>query len=125
MREQGSGAIVNNASTVAHRGSERGSPGYVVAKHGVLGLTRQAALENVSAGIRVNAVAPGPTRTGMAGGSTLSDEQRRVLLAPLNPRAEFVRAEDVARAAVYLCSDAADMINGQSLVLDGGQLASL
>lgn len=120
------GVIVNNASTVAHRGSERASPAYVAAKHAVLGLTRQAALEYVEHGIRVNAVSPGPTRTPVAAALEAEgpDAVRRAL-SGLNPTGRFVDADDVARTVVFLCTDAAAMINGHDIPLDGGQLAKL
>lgn len=126
MLDGGGGVIVNNASTVGHRGSDRASPAYVAAKHGVIGLTRQAALEYVNRGIRVNAVSPGPTRTEMSAPleSDGADAVRRTLAA-LNPTGRFVPAEDVAAAVVFLCSDAASMINGHDIPLDGGQLAKL
>jgi NAD(P)-dependent dehydrogenase (short-subunit alcohol dehydrogenase family) len=119
-------SIVNNASTVASRGSDRASPAYIAAKHGVLGLTRQAALEYVGRGIRVNAVSPGPTATAMA--QPLIDEGPAAVsaaLAPLNPTGAFITPEQLASAVVYLASDAAEMINGHDLVIDGGQLAKL
>ncbi len=120
------GVIVNNASTVGHRGSERASPAYVAAKHAVIGLTRQAALEYVGHGIRVNAVSPGPTRTPVSAPLEAegSDAVRRAL-ASLNPTGRFVDADEVARTVVFLCSDAATMINGHDIPLDGGQLAKL
>ena len=120
------GVIVNNASTVGHRGSERASPSYVAAKHGVIGLTKQAAIEYATRGIRVNAVSPGPTRTEVSDALVAEGpEAVAAALAKLNPTSQFVDAADVAQAVVYLCSDAAAMINGHSLVLDGGQLAGL
>jgi len=126
MKSGGGGSIVNNASTVAHRGSTRASPGYVVAKHGVLGLTRHAAVHSIGDRIRVNAVSPGPTRTEISDALVAQgSEAVRAVLAPLNPTGEYVTVEQVAEAVVYLCSDAASVINGQDLVLDGGQLASL
>jgi NAD(P)-dependent dehydrogenase (short-subunit alcohol dehydrogenase family) len=126
MKSTGGGSIVNNASTVAHRGSGFASPGYVVAKHGVLGLTRQAAVNSIGNRIRVNAVSPGPTRTEISDPLVAQGpEAVRAVLAPLNPTGEYVSVEQVAEAVVYLCSDAASMINGQDIVLDGGQLASL
>ena len=122
----GGGVVVNNASTVGHRGSDRASPAYVAAKHGVIGLTRQAALEYVNQGIRVNAVSPGPTRTPVSAPlEAEGDEAVRRALAGLNPTARFVAAEDVAATVVFLCSDAAAMINGHDIPLDGGQLAKL
>lgn len=126
MATAGSGVIVNNASTVSHRGSERASPAYVAAKHGVLGLTRQAAVEYADRGIRVNAVAPGPTRTPVAEPLIAEGPDAvRTALAGLNPKADFVDPDHVAAAVLFLCSDAAAMINGQSLAIDGGQLAKL
>lgn len=120
------GAIVNNASTVGHRGSERASPAYVAAKHGVIGLTRQAALQYVNRGIRVNAVSPGPTDTPVA--RPLRDagpDAVREALSRLNPTGRFVSPAEIARTVVFLCSDAAVMINGHDIPLDGGQLARL
>ncbi len=118
--------IINNASTVSFRGSERASPSYVAAKHGVLGLTRQAALEYVDRGIRVVAVAPGPTETPVA--QPLIDEGPKAVsqaLSGLNPRREFVDPRHIAEAVDYLCSPAARMVNGHALPLDGGQLGQL
>jgi NAD(P)-dependent dehydrogenase (short-subunit alcohol dehydrogenase family) len=120
------GAIVNNASTVGHRGSERSGPAYTATKHGVIGLTKQAALSYVGNNIRVNAVSPGPTLTNVT--SPLLEQPQEVIdamLATLNPTGQLVAAEEVARTVVFLCSDAARMINGHAIPLDGGQLARL
>ena len=126
MLETGGGAIVNNASTVSHRGSDRAGPAYVAAKHGVIGLTRQAAVQYADRGIRVNAVSPGPTDTELAEPLIAEGPAAvRAALIDLNPRARFVRAEEVAAAVVYLCSDGATMINGHDIAIDGGQLAKL
>jgi NAD(P)-dependent dehydrogenase (short-subunit alcohol dehydrogenase family) len=126
MLDGGAGVIVNNASTVGHRGSDRASPAYVAAKHGVIGLTRQAALQYAERGIRVNAVSPGPTRTEVSDRLVADGpETVRAVLGPLNPLGRFVTAEEVAAAVVFLCSDAASMINGHDIPLDGGQLAKL
>ncbi|MDA9292887.1 SDR family oxidoreductase [bacterium] len=126
MVTTGGGVIINNASTVAHRGSERASAGYVAAKHGVIGLTRQAALEHVDRGIRVNAVSPGPTQTPVTAAlETEGPDAVSAALASLNPTGKFISAHDVAATVVFLCSDAAAMINGHDIALDGGQLAKL
>ena len=119
-------AIINNASTVAYRGSAASGAGYTAVKHGILGLTRQAAEENAATNVRVNAVCPGPTLTEATAPLLAQDEhERQAFLASLNPTADLVRTEDIAAAVVFLCSDAARMINGHGLPLDGGQLAKL
>ncbi len=126
MMQGGGGVIVNNASTVGHRGSDRASPAYVAAKHGVIGLTRQAAQQYIGHNIRVNAVSPGPTLTEVT--SPLAGQDPAVVraaLSTLNPAGRFVTVDEVAQAVVYLCTDAAAMINGHDIPLDGGQLANL
>lgn len=120
------GSIVNIGSTVAHRGSHRASPGYVAAKHGVLGLTRQAALDTPTTQVRVNSVSPGPTLTDMAAPLVAEGpEAVRAALTPLNPMGDFIDPARIAAAVHYLCSDDAADITGVDLIIDGGQLARL
>jgi NAD(P)-dependent dehydrogenase (short-subunit alcohol dehydrogenase family) len=115
MRNQRSGAIVNTSSMLgAAAMPDNGA--YVAAKHGVHGLTRAAALELGGAGIRVNAIAPGVTRTGMT--SAVSDELLRAV-----PLGRIAEPEEIAAAAVWLCSPEASYITGSVLVADGGWLA--
>jgi NAD(P)-dependent dehydrogenase (short-subunit alcohol dehydrogenase family) len=115
MRSQRSGAIVNTSSMLgAAAMPDNGA--YVAAKHGVHGLTRAAALELGGTGIRVNAIAPGVTRTGMT--SAVSDELLRAV-----PLGRIAEPEEIAAAAVWLCSADASYITGSVLVADGGWLA--
>ena len=115
MRARGTGAIVNTSSMLgAAAMPDNGA--YVAAKHGVHGLTRAAALELGGAGIRVNAIAPGVTRTGMT--SAVSDELLRTV-----PLGRIAEPEEIAAAAVWLCSPEASYITGSVLVADGGWLA--
>jgi len=126
MLSAGHGVIINNASVVAHRGSERAGPAYVAAKHGVLGLTRQAAGEYAARGLRVNAVSPGPTRTPVAESLVVQGpEAVRSSLQRLNPSGELVEPSHIAEGIVFLCSDGARMVNGSEIVFDGGQLSKL
>jgi len=118
--------IINNASVVGHRGSGASGAAYTAAKHGILGLTRQAAVENVDQMIRVNAVSPGPTLTpATAAGLEGPADAVNAKVSALNPTGELVSVEDIASTVVFLCSPAASMINGQDIPLDGGQLAKL
>ena len=126
MITSGGGVIINNTSTVSHRGSLRASPAYVAAKHGVLGLTKQAAIQYVNQGVRVNAVSPGPTETAMSAPLVAQGAEAVALaLAQLNPTGKFVSPEAIGQAVVFLAADSAKMINGSEIVLDGGQLALL
>ena len=119
-------AIVNNASTVGLRGSLSAGVGYTAAKHGVIGLTRQTAVECAKSNVRINAVCPGPTHTpATAPLLQLPENELSSHLASLNPTAALVPAEEIAETVMFLCSNRARMINGQALALDGGQLAQL
>lgn len=115
MRARGTGAIVNTSSMLgAAAMPDNGA--YVAAKHGVHGLTRAAAVELGGMGIRVNAIAPGVTRTGMT--SAASDDLLRTV-----PLGRIAEPEEIATAAVWLCSPEASYITGSVLVADGGWLA--
>jgi len=115
MRTQRSGAIVNTSSMLGAAAMPDNSA-YVAAKHAVHGLTRAAALELGGTGVRVNAIAPGVTRTGMT--SVVSGE-----LLTRVPLGRIAEPEEIAAAAVWLCSSEASYITGSVLVADGGWLA--
>jgi NAD(P)-dependent dehydrogenase (short-subunit alcohol dehydrogenase family) len=115
MRAQGHGAIVNTSSMLGSAAMPDNGA-YIAAKHGVHGLTRAAALELGGTGIRVNAIAPGVTRTGMT--SAVSDDLLRTV-----PLGRIAEPEEIAAAAVWLCSPEASYITGSVLVADGGWLA--
>jgi NAD(P)-dependent dehydrogenase (short-subunit alcohol dehydrogenase family) len=115
MRRQGHGSIVNTSSMLG-AAAMPDNAAYVAAKHGVEGLTRAAALELGREGIRVNAVAPGVTRTGMT--SAVSDD----LLAAV-PLARIAEPEEIARVVVWLASAEASYLTGSIVVADGGWLA--
>jgi NAD(P)-dependent dehydrogenase (short-subunit alcohol dehydrogenase family) len=119
MQGQGSGAIVNNASV----GALTGNPGigsYIASKHGVVGLTRTAALEYVKHGIRVNAVNPGLIDTQVARDVVSGDEQAYADIAKNVPIGRAGRPEEIAAAVLWLCSSAASYVVGQALTVDGG-----
>lgn len=123
MRKRGKGAIVNTSSVSGLAGTSRGISPYVAAKHGVLGLTKAAALEYGASGIRVNAICPGWTRTEMAEQVWQLDPQLENRIRVGIPLGRFGMPEEVAEAAVWLCSDAASFVTGHSMVVDGGKLA--
>jgi NAD(P)-dependent dehydrogenase (short-subunit alcohol dehydrogenase family) len=119
MQRQHGGAIVNNASV----GALTGNPGiasYIAAKHGVIGLTRTAALEYVTHGIRVNAVNPGLIDTQIARDVVSGDEHAYAELARNVPIRRAGRPEEIAAAVLWLCSPAASYVIGHGLTVDGG-----
>jgi NAD(P)-dependent dehydrogenase (short-subunit alcohol dehydrogenase family) len=120
MLERG-GAIVNMASGAGLVGFA-GLPAYVASKHGVVGLTRAAALEYASQGLRVNAICPGSTRTPMLEGFMGGDEQVERMMTRAVPLGRLGRPEEIAEAVVWLCSDAASFVVGHALAVDGGSV---
>jgi NAD(P)-dependent dehydrogenase (short-subunit alcohol dehydrogenase family) len=122
MLTQGSGSIVNTASCMGLVGL-RESGAYVASKHGVVGLTRTAALEYAKAGIRVNAVCPGVIQTPMIErGARLYPQMIEAVVAA-EPVGRLGRPEEIAEAVVWLCSDAASFVTGHAMAVDGGYMA--
>jgi NAD(P)-dependent dehydrogenase (short-subunit alcohol dehydrogenase family) len=121
MQAQGSGSIINISSTYGHEGGA-GASVYVGSKHAVEGMTKSAALEAASSGVRINAVAPGPIETGMLNRFTGTAERKAALLKTV-PLGRVGDPADIARAAVFLASEKASFITGQILAVDGGKTA--
>ena len=121
MAAQRGGAIVNTSSGAGVVAAP-GQPHYTAAKHGVVGLTKAAAQEYARRGIRVNAVLPGSTDTPMIRSFMGDDPNIAKMIAATNIGGRLLTADEVAEAAVWLASDAAGMVNGQSLIVDGGGL---
>jgi NAD(P)-dependent dehydrogenase (short-subunit alcohol dehydrogenase family) len=122
MLETGGGAIVNTASAAGLIGFAN-LPAYVASKHGVVGLTKSVALEFARRNVRVNAVCPGTIRTPMLEGFAGSEEAL-LGMGKMLPVGRLGTAEEVAEAAVWLCSDAASFVTGHALSVDGGVIAT-
>jgi NAD(P)-dependent dehydrogenase (short-subunit alcohol dehydrogenase family) len=122
MQQQGSGNIVNVSSTYGHEGAA-GASVYVGSKHAVEGITKSVALEVAKRGIRVNAVAPGPTDTGMLTRFTGTPENKAALVAQV-PLARLGRTEELADPIVFIASDQASYITGHVLNVDGGMTSN-
>src|SRR5216683_7182750 len=122
MQAQGSGSIINISSTYGHEGAA-GASIYVGAKHAVEGITKSVALELAKSGIRVNAVAPGPTDTGMLTRFTGTAENKAALVRQV-PLDRLGLSEEVADGIVFIASDGAKWITGEILNVDGGMTAS-
>ena len=122
MLQQGGGAIVNTASGAGLVGVV-GLSAYVASKHGVIGLTKTAALEYAKAGIRVNAVCPGVIETPMVARLTRSRPDLSEALVAAEPMGRTGQPEEIAEAVVWLCSDAASFVTGHAMSVDGGYVA--
>jgi NAD(P)-dependent dehydrogenase (short-subunit alcohol dehydrogenase family) len=121
MLHQGGGAIVNTASIAGLVGGAGGAA-YTASKHGVIGLTKTAALEYATQGIRVNCVCPGYIQTPMTARG-LSDPERRAQIVARHPLGRVGTPEEIAEAVVWLCSDAASFVTGHAMSIDGGYVA--
>jgi NAD(P)-dependent dehydrogenase (short-subunit alcohol dehydrogenase family) len=122
MLAQGGGVIVNNASVAGLVGFA-GIPAYTASKHGVVGLTKNAALDYATRNIRVNAVCPGVIDTEMVGRFTHHDTEAMQELTKTEPIGRLGTPDEIADAVVWLCSDRASFVTGQAIAVDGGFVA--
>jgi NAD(P)-dependent dehydrogenase (short-subunit alcohol dehydrogenase family) len=120
MLKQGGGAIVNTSSGAGIKGF-RSESAYVAAKHGVVGLTKAAALEYAQSNIRINAVAPGIIDTPMIQRFSKGFPEGRQAMISQEPVGRLGQPEEIAAAVIWLCTDAASFITGHTMVIDGGQ----
>jgi NAD(P)-dependent dehydrogenase (short-subunit alcohol dehydrogenase family) len=123
MRAQGNGGVIVNTASTAGLGPLPRLPAYVAAKHAVVGLTKAAAIDHGPDGIRVVAVCPGPTDTPMLRTLVGDDAAALRARAAQTPLGRIATADDVAAAVVWLCSDAAGFVSGETLRIDGGRRA--
>ena len=119
MLERGGGAIVNVSSVAGLVGSSAADAAYSAAKHGIIGLTKTAALDYATLGIRVNAICPGPVNTAMVADA----DHMGGFFETASPMQRMAEPEEVAAAAVWLCSAAASFVTGAALPVDGGYVA--
>ena len=120
MARQGSGGAIVNCSSVAGLVGLAGVPAYVASKHGVIGLTRTAALEYAQQNIRVNAVCPGPIETPMLETLMSAMPGGRQAVLEMEPVGRLGAPEEIASAVMWLCSPAASFVTGHAMVVDGG-----
>lgn len=120
MLQQDSGGAIVNCSSVAGLIGLPNIPAYVASKHGVIGLTRTAALEYAKSAIRVNAVCPGAIQTPMLDRYMEGSKKGREMMEATEPMGRIGRPEEIAGAVQWLCSDGASFTTGQALAVDGG-----
>lgn len=123
MLGQGAGSIVNTASVGGLVGTAAGMSAYTAAKHGVVGLTRAAALEYTQQRIRVNALCPGAVRTPMVDEAIRHGAVSEAQALAHQPIGRFATTEEIAEAAAWLCSDASSFVTGHAMAVDGGWTA--
>jgi meso-butanediol dehydrogenase / (S,S)-butanediol dehydrogenase / diacetyl reductase len=123
MAERGGGAIITVSSSTGAHDASPGNVAYIASKGGVAMLTKAMALDHAAQGIRVNAIAPGPTATPMLGTVMTQDEMRR--FGEAMPIGRLARPEELAAAAAFLASDDASYVTGAVLAVDGGQTAKV
>ena len=123
MLKQGGGAIANTASIMGLVGSWSGTSAYNASKHGVVGLTKTAALEYAKAGLRVNAVCPGYIRTPLIEAALEIRPEMEDQIIARHPIGRMGGPEEIAEAVVWLCSDAASFVTGHTMTVDGGYVA--
>lgn len=122
MIKQGGGSIVNCASVAGLVGFQE-LPAYVASKHGIIGLTKTAALEYAKANVRVNAVCPGVIHTPMVDRITRDNADLQKQLIEGEPAGRMGKPEEIAEAVIWLCSDAASFVTGHPMAVDGGWVA--
>lgn len=122
MQKQGRGAIVNNSSILGKVGFANAA-GYVAAKHGVVGLTQNAALEYSAKGIRINAIGPAFINTPLLASAGMDDNVKQNVLVPMHPIGRLGESKEVAELVIWLSSDLASFITGSYYAVDGGYLA--
>jgi NAD(P)-dependent dehydrogenase (short-subunit alcohol dehydrogenase family) len=120
MLKSGGGSIINTSS-VGGLSAVPGAGSYAAAKHGVVGLTRTAAVEYAKAGIRVNAICPGLTKTRMT--DKLLQLDPALIASVMPPMGRMAATNEIAEAVVFLASSAASYLTGHALAVDGGSLA--
>ena len=124
MLDHGGGSIVNTSSVAGLIGISHGLAAYVAAKHGVIGVTRAAALEYATRGIRVNAICPGAVRTPMLAHAIDEGLVSEADAYAMEPIGRLATPDEVAEAAAWLCSDAASYVTGHPMTVDGGMTAT-
>ena len=123
MLQQGGGAIVNTASIMGLVGSWSRSGAYNASKHGVIGLTKSAALEYAKSGIRVNAVCPGYIRTPLIEQTLSVNPDMEAEIVSRHPVGRMGEPGEIAESVVWMCSDAASFVTGHAMTVDGGYVA--